>query len=83
MAYSPQMAIDFWFEFDNVFKNEPSGEVLSAYGQLGSIDRPRNSWTAHRKNGTYPEGFRADMKQIQAPLLFLSKKQLEIIDKHF
>ena len=83
MPYSQKVAIDFWFEFDNVFKNDPPEEILNAYGQLGNIDRPRLSWSAHRKNGTYPDGYRDDMKAIQAPLLFLSGKQVEVMDKYF
>lgn len=83
MPYSPQVAINFWFEFDNVFKNDPPDDVLTAYQQLGNIDRPRTSWTAHRRNSTYPDGFRADMKRIEQPLLLLARKQVEVIDKHF
>jgi hypothetical protein len=84
MAYTPQLAIDFWIEFDNLFLDNPSAEIIQAYGQLGGdIDRPRKRWTAHRRNGTYPAGFVADMQSIRDPLLVLGEKQIETIDKHF
>lgn len=84
MAFSPQMAIDFWFEFDDLFQFNPTPEITQAYAQLGGdIDRPRKRWTAHRRNGTYPSGFVAEMHSTSAPLLLLGQKQIETIDKHF
>ena len=81
---------EFWFEFDNVFNptfGHLSGDVMAAYTSLSAhndgIDYPYQRWREHRKRGTYPDGFRAEMTSIQDLLLFLCAKQAEVLDRHF
>ena len=83
MPYTQAMAIDFWFEFDEVFTKNPPTELIQAYAQLQDIDRPRKIWTAARRRGAYPADFQAAMHLLREPLLLLAQKHLEVIDQHF
>lgn len=86
MAGGQERSIEFWFEFDNLFNpsfGQVPDEVFAAYDGIRGIDHPLERWREHRRLGTYPDGFRADMTAIRDPLLFLSAKQVELLDRHF
>lgn len=79
-------ASEFWFQFDNAFNpgfGQVSDEIFEAYAATGGPDGPLGRWRHHRRNGTYPDGFRQDMERAADGHLFLAQKQLEIIDQHF
>ncbi|WP_435019120.1 hypothetical protein TA3x_001119 [Tundrisphaera sp. TA3] len=83
MQYSREMAIAFWYEYDNHFLFEASAEVRRAYRDMGGLDFPRMRWKEHRAQGTFPDGFQSDMVRIRFPLQLIANQQLEIIDRHF
>jgi hypothetical protein len=58
-------------------------DVSAAYDAIPRERHPARRWRAHRDAQTYPDGFRADMNDIRDPLLFLSAKQVEVLDRHF
>lgn len=77
---------EFWFEFDNVFNVQfglVPDEVSAAYDAIPPQHHPARRWRAHRDAHTYPDGFRAEMNDLRDPLLFLSAKQVELLDRHF
>lgn len=81
-----QRASDFWLEFDNAFNpgfGQVSDEVFDAYGAIDIPDGPVQRWRHHRRNGTYPDGFRQDMDRNRDAHLFIAAKQLEFVDQHF
>lgn len=86
LADSKARAAEFWFEFDNVFNpgfGQVSDEVFQAYGATDAPDGALQRWRQHRRNGTYPDGFRRDMERARDSHLFLAQMQLEILDRHF
>lgn len=86
MTYTREAAIRFWQAFDLAFSpryGKVSEDVLRAYGDIGSLDLPLNVWRTTRRDGTYPETFRAQMLPFQTQLTLLSNKQLEVFDAHF
>jgi hypothetical protein len=84
IKYTPKLAIEFWFEFDNHFLPPgASPEVMAAYPQMGGINFFRVRFNEHPAAGTFPDGFRTEAIARAAPLLFLTNAQLEIIDRHF
>lgn len=79
-------AMEFWFEFDNVFNpsfGQVSDGVLDAYDATGAPFGIAAKWRRHRADGTYPDGFREDMDANRDALLLLADTQLEVIDRHF
>ena len=79
-------SMEFWFEFDNFFNpqfGEVGDDVLAAYRAMGGPGGPRSSWRLHRAEGTYPDGFRADMEPRRDALMQLADQQLAIFDRHF
>ncbi|MGI9023351.1 MAG: hypothetical protein ACR2HV_09000 [Acidimicrobiales bacterium] len=79
-------ATEFWFQFDNAFNpgfGQVSDEVFEAYAATDSPDGPLQRWNHHRRNGTYPDGFRQDMERARDSHLRLAELQLQIIDQHF
>ena len=86
MANGRERSMEFWFEFDNFFNpsfGQVPAEVFDAYSSMPGIDFPLERWREHRRLGTYPDGFRAEMISIRDPLLFLGAKQVELLDRHF
>lgn len=86
MANGRERSMEFWFEFDNFFNpsfGQVPAEVFDAYSSMPGIDFPLERWREHRRLGTYPDGFGAEMISIRDPLLFLSAKQVEMLDRHF
>jgi hypothetical protein len=86
VANGRERSIAFWFEFDNFFNpgfGQVPDEVFAAYAAMPSLDFPLERWREHRLLGTYPDGFRDDMTSIREPLLFLSTRQVELLDRHF
>jgi hypothetical protein len=91
MADDRERSKRFWFEFDNVF-NPRFGhvpiDVKAAYAALDpeglfGIDYPYQRWRTNRDKGTYPDGFRTEMTHIRDPLIVLSAKQAELLDRAF
>jgi len=75
---------DFWFEFDNVFRFEPSGKVLSSYGNMGGLSFSLDLFNSTRKAGTYPKAFIAGFDDQKANAIkFLTDEQEAIFNKHF
>jgi hypothetical protein len=83
MKYDRQQAIDFWYEFDNYFMFKAPQEIIDAYNILFSIGDLRHLFRTHRRNGTYPEGFKVDVSPVRDTIIFLAQKQLDIIEKYF
>jgi hypothetical protein len=84
MPYTRDQAIDFWFTFDDTFKDHTPPEVLQLYSRLfatgGGIDRFWLLWKKHRKAGTYPAGFRTEVAPFADDLKNLAARQLEVMD---
>ena len=79
-------SMEFWFEFDNFFNpqfGEVGDDVLAAYAATGGPFAIRDSWRRHRAEGTYPDGFREEMKPNRDALMQLAGQQLAIFDRHF
>lgn len=77
---------EFWFEFDNVFNlqfGQVPDDVQAAYDAIPRVRNPARRWRETRAAQTYPERFRTEMQEIRDPLLFLSAKQAELLDRHF
>src|SRR4029078_4536928 len=87
VTYTPQQAIDFWFEFDDTFQDHVPPRVGQLYATLfatpDSIDYFRKRWIEHREAGTYPNGFRDEMAPFAAALIELGQLQLAVMDKDF
>lgn len=83
MKYDRQQAIDFWYEFDNYFQFKAPQEIIDAYNIYFSIGDLRDLFRIHRSNGTYPEGFIAEVSPVRDTIIFLAEKQLDIIDRNF
>lgn len=82
MAYTPEIAINFWFDFDDHFMFHATPTVGKAYQITHAPDYPLTKWRQRRKQGTYPNGFVTDMTPLRAGLQTLSTEQLAIIDQH-
>ena len=79
-------SMEFWFEFDNFFNSsfgEQDPEADAALVAVGGPFAISRSWHKHRNEGTYPDGFAADMTPLKAPLMKLAEQQLAIFDRHF
>lgn len=73
--------VEFWFTLDDRFLFRPSPDIVAAYGTIGMPDTITNLRVEHRANGTYPDGFKADVAPMRDALALLSTKQLEIFDR--
>lgn len=75
---------EFWFELDDhfLFNVDAHPEILDAYGVIAMPDGITNLRAEHRANGTYPDGFRADVTPMREALDLLSREQLAIFDRH-
>lgn len=82
MPAAPGAAMDFWFEFDDLFAFKPTQEVLDVFDVV-PIDLPIDQFGATRLAGTYPAAFRAAVTPLRAGLEVLSRLQLEVMDRHF
>jgi len=83
MAYSRQLGTNFWYEFDNFFLWDERQDVLKAFANISDLDRICKE---HKINGTYPVDFLNEVKQDGErvnSIIFLSQKQLDIINKSF
>lgn len=80
-------ANEFWFQYDDQFLFNPSPEIRAAYGAwaaaLGSVDAIIKLWTKHRMEGTYPEGFIADVRPAREPLAVISRLEREVYDAYY
>ena len=83
MKSDRQQAIDFWYEFDNYFQYNVPQEIIDAYNSLFSIGDLRHLFRVHRRNGTYPQGFKQEVSPVKNTIIFLAQKQLDIINKYF
>lgn len=87
MPYTRERAIDFWFEFDDVFQDHVPPNVGQLYSRVlpppDGIDFYWNRWMAHRAGGTYPAGYAEDVRPFAADLVALGNLQLAIMDKYF
>jgi hypothetical protein len=73
---------EFWFALDDRFLFHPSPEIQQAYGKIGMPDDITALREQHRADGTYPDGFAADVAPMRDGLALLSKLQLELFDLH-
>lgn len=83
-----QLFNDFWYKFDETFHNHIDQDVAVAYQNLffnfpEGFDHLGDKWTAHRRNGTFPAGFKDEIRDVSEWIQKLSKRQLEIIDRFF
>jgi hypothetical protein len=76
-------ATEFWYEFDDHFLFNPTPELGRAYQTIRGPDYVRTRWIEHRRRGTYPEGFIADVRPLHSGLALLSNEQLALIRRHF
>jgi hypothetical protein len=83
VPYTPEVAIEFWFAFDDHFLFHATAEVTNAYGIIRGPDYILNKWRQHRRLGTYPDGFLTDVMPLRAGLDTLSTEQLAMMDQHF
>jgi hypothetical protein len=86
MANAQERSKEFSYEFDNFFNptyGQVPGEVFAAYAGVQGADHVLDRWREHRRLGSYPDGFRAEMTSLRDPLLFLCTKQVELLDRHF
>ena len=83
MSNTRDMAIPFWYEFDEHFLFNMSPAVANAYAIIRGPDYIRTRWNEHRQKGTYPEGFLADVTPLREGVEFIAKEQLAIVDLHF
>ena len=85
MPYTREQAIDFWFAFDDTFKNHVPQDILQLYAGLfssgGGLDRFWNLWKKHRQAGTYPGGFRTEVAPFGDNLKALAVKQVQTMDQ--
>ena len=80
----PQVASDFWFEFDDQFAFNPPPEVAAILGQPGLMDLP------HQELDGEPAG-RARSRLLSSPpsrrsaasLEAISRHQLEVMDRYY
>ena len=82
MPYTPEIAIDFWFQFDDYFLFNRPPAVTRALQIIRGPDNPLNKWRQRRREGTYPASFVADMTPLAAGLQTISTEQLAVIDRH-
>lgn len=80
-----QLFNDFWYKFDDTFHNHIDPDVAVAYQNLffnfpEGFDYISDKWTAHRRNGTFPAGFRDEIQGVREWIQKISKRQLAIID---
>jgi hypothetical protein len=86
MANGRERSKEFWYEFDNFFNpayGQVPEEVFAAYAGIQGPDYVLDRWRDHRRLGSYPDGFQAELTALREPLLFLSTKQVELLDRHF
>jgi hypothetical protein len=77
------VATQFWFDFDDHFLFNPTPEILDAYTAIRGLNFIPTRWREHRRSGTYPDGFIADVEPLRDGLAVLSGEQLAIIRRHF
>ena len=83
MVYSRQLGNNFWYEFDNFFLWDERQDVLKAFGNISDLDRICKE---HKINDTYPIDFINEVRQDEQrvnSIIFLARKQLDIINKSF
>jgi hypothetical protein len=90
MTYTIQRAIDFWYEFDQLFEPRILGmdpNVSKYYGILFpnfTFDRLLLMWYLSRKNNNYPQDFINNFDQpMRDATRNLMNLQFEKIDKYF
>lgn len=85
MAYSTELGIAFWTEFDDQFKYDPPADVRQAYAAVfrGNFSRLLFRWRQHRRDGTYPAAFRAELLPARNAVLLLASRQVEVFNRYF
>lgn len=80
---STTTAMDFWFDFDNRFKDAPSPEAIQAVIGLGDMDALVSKFVQRVGEGTVSTSYKDDVTPRKSTLSALSALQLAAFDDHF
>lgn len=87
IGYSRYLAIEFWYQFDNIFLKGPvPKKVNDAYSIVfkEGFNHWLNLWRKNRHLGTYPKGFIDEISPLNNDkILILANMQSEIMDLYF
>ena len=90
MAYSHDLGMEFWYEFDELFQFNTTQEVNDAYDKLfddfgQGIDLYRNLFARTRRQGTYPNAFVDELQKRRRKegLREISDLQWGLMKTHF
>jgi hypothetical protein len=80
-----QEIIDFWYQFDNTFHFEILPAVNEYYQQIffnftEGFDHLNARWMFHRRNNSYPDGFKNEIEPLRDAIIGLAKMQVMKID---
>ena len=89
MAYTRQLGIDFWFEFDNLFLWNPTPQSADAlrraydFGNGGpEFDRPVDLLRTSYSSGTHPASFVSSLTPNRAGFVDLARLQMGVVTGH-
>lgn len=84
MPYSQSLGRAFWLAFDDYFKFESGQNGLALrYQAMGGYNQPGRQWRQSRRQGTYPDAFRAYVEKNREPIAFLASEQERFVDRFF
>lgn len=79
-----QAANNFWFDFDNRFRYEPTIEVAESYSKMGGLTFPIDEFRKTRAAGTWPKSFIAEFQGAKGTAVgFLTAQQEIMFNEHF
>jgi hypothetical protein len=86
-----QEIMNFWYEFDNTFHFQIQPTVRQYYQQIfhraepteDPMDHLNARWLYHRRNQSYPDGFKNEIETLSHAIIGLAKMQLTLIDTSF
>lgn len=83
-----QEIMDFWNDFDNTFHFRISPSIDKYYDAIfppsptipHDFDRPIRQWLYHRRNQSYPDGFKKEIVSIKPELIGLANEQMRFFN---
>jgi hypothetical protein len=86
LDYSTDIAINFWYEFDNIFNplyNKPDSEARKAWNKVFGEEDLINRWRRHRLSGTYPKKYIDELSSLSNEIKYLADQQLSVLENRF